>query len=892
MKRLFFSVLLSCSVILVLAQKKLIDIHAPETWPIMSVRQISADGKFITYSISTPKNGNNLYVQSTDGSVKFNFPNVSASTFTLNSSRLIFSKKDTIGIFNLVKNNLTYIKSVDHYLIPTERTNRWLAYKLKQPENELVLLDLFSAKEQHFSNVTDFKFSQNGKVLLIEREDLYKNIHQEILCWNNLEDGEIRIVDHGFQAKNFVFDKKGNQLVYTVNMSLNNQEAQIRYFKVGMSISRTIVNRLSAGMEAKQINAEMPIYFSNNGNRIFFYLQERIKNPIISKPNTVKVSIRDYKDHESPDILKAGSSFIATTGFETDNHIIQLQQISDNPYLFGTNLPDNYFLIAKPIRDTCNFYNNRIAESSYDVFVASTKNGARMAVRQKLVTRNIQFSPGLKYLFWYDGNSNNWFTFNLKTGITKNVSINVKDRLYFDHGENHNAKSTVSYPFIGWFEGDKYLLIQSQNDTWKVDAEGIKTPTNLTKQYAQLKQVELNYLSFNNEEYGVFKTGDTLLYSCFDELSKQSGFYRLTLGKTGNTERLLMEPKMYFHIFSDVGAPGMFYPFRPLKAANANVFAVVRMSETEYPNLYITRDFKTFKQLTNLEPQKDFNWFTVDLCHWTLPNGHETSGILYKPENFDPSKKYPVVLYYYEQNSDALHYYIHPALSNGAINIPMLVSNGFIVFIPDISYEKGYPGQSALNSVVSAAQYLSAQPYIDSKHIGLQGHSFGGFETNYIIANSHLFAAAATAAGASDLVSEYVTDRDMVFYEKGQGRIGASLWQRPDLYIKNSPIFNADQVTTPLLILHGKNDPLVYYSQAEQWFNGLARSGKKVWMLNYENEGHTLKNNANQTDYTIRLWQFFDYYLKALPPPKWMTSANLDTDNSIGYELDNREKEP
>ncbi len=284
--------------------------------------------------------------------------------------------------------------------------------------------------------------------------------------------------------------------------------------------------------------------------------------------------------------------------------------------------------------------------------------------------------------------------------------------------------------------------------------------------------------------------------------------------------------------------------------------------------------------MSNLQPQKDYNWLTAELVNWTLPDGQPSQGILYKPENFDPTRKYPVIFNYYEKQSDGLFDYLEPGLSGSAnIDISWYVSRGYLVFLPDIHYKIGHTGESIVNSVVSAAEYLSKMPWVDSKRMGINGHSWGGYETNYLVTHTDIFAAAAEGAGASDMISNYGSiagtyqGLNQSNMEAGQHRIGATLWQRPDLYIENSAILKADQVTTPFLMMHNKADEVVPWPQAIELYLDLRRLGKKVWLLQYDNEGHNIHDPKNQIDYTIRLTQFFDHYLKDAPPPRWMTEG-------------------
>jgi len=324
----------------------------------------------------------------------------------------------------------------------------------------------------------------------------------------------------------------------------------------------------------------------------------------------------------------------------------------------------------------------------------------------------------------------------------------------------------------------------------------------------------------------------------------------------------------------------------PVKAACANVFVSVRMSPTQYPNLYVMDGAKHFHALTNLEPQKAYNWYTSELYHWKLDDGRINEGVLYKPENFDVHKKYPIIFYYYEQLSNQKNSFYQPSLTGNDINIPWFVSNGYLVFTPDIHYTIGHPGPSAYNSVVSAAKYLSQFPWVDGHHMGIQGHSFGGFETNYIVTHTDLFAAANAGASVCNLTDLYTKIGGQDYFEHSQGRMGATLWEKPEWYIENSPVFRADKMNTPLLLMHNEGDGSVPYTQAQEWVGALIREGKKVWLLSYDGEEHSIWKEDTRLDFTIRLCQFFDHFLKGAPMPRWM-NEKVERYVNDGFELTN-----
>ncbi len=258
------------------------------------------------------------------------------------------------------------------------------------------------------------------------------------------------------------------------------------------------------------------------------------------------------------------------------------------------------------------------------------------------------------------------------------------------------------------------------------------------------------------------------------------------------------------------------------------------MSATEYPNLIMTSNFKSFHPITDLAPQKEYNWFTSELVRWSLPNGKRAEGILYKPENFDPKIRYPIIFYYYEKLALKLNSFIHPALSVGAINIPWFVSNGYLVFVPDIYFEIGHPGRSACNSVTSSALYFMKKPWVDGARMDCKVIVMEDWKQiiSLVIPPCSLLQLLPPVP-ATKLVGMPESGIPW-FFEKRQGRIGATLWQKPELYFENSSVLFADKVTTPVLIMQTDKDIIVPKSQGLQWYYTLHRLGKKVWFLNYK----------------------------------------------------------
>jgi dipeptidyl aminopeptidase/acylaminoacyl peptidase len=365
-----------------------------------------------------------------------------------------------------------------------------------------------------------------------------------------------------------------------------------------------------------------------------------------------------------------------------------------------------------------------------------------------------------------------------------------------------------------------------------------------------------------------------MLLRAEDLHTRDTGFYRLDPGG---------KPKMLVMGARDYGVP--------TKAKNADVLLMTVSTFFDYPDYYVTSsDFREIRRVTDINPRKaEFNWGRAELIHYRSLDGAELSGMLIKPEDFDPAKKYPMIVYIYERLSQGLHRFHIPGAGT-SINPTFYASNGYLVLMPDIAYTVGSPGQSALKCVLPAIQAVVDQGCVNEDAIGIQGHSWGGYQIAYLVTQTNRFKAAEAGAPVSDMVSAYGgirwgTGLPREFqYERTQSRIGATLWQAPMKFIENSPVFMADRVTTPLLILHNDQDDAVPWYQGIEYYLALRRLGKEVYLLNYNGELHGLRKKSTQRDYTMRMQQFFDHHLKGAPMPEWMA-------NGVKYADRDKEKE-
>jgi dipeptidyl aminopeptidase/acylaminoacyl peptidase len=305
-----------------------------------------------------------------------------------------------------------------------------------------------------------------------------------------------------------------------------------------------------------------------------------------------------------------------------------------------------------------------------------------------------------------------------------------------------------------------------------------------------------------------------------------------------------------------------------------------RESYNEFPDLWVTGNrFRDPKRISRLSDQLDrFNWGTAGLISYTSAHGVPLRGVVIKPGDYDPSKKYPVVVYFYEKFSQRLHDF-NQTVINHRPSFGYYASNGYVIFLPDIDYRQGRPGMSAVNSLVPAVKKLIDLGIADPDAIGLHGHSWSGYQAAFVATQTDVFRAIVAGAPVSNMTSAYGGIRwgsglaRQFQYETGQSRLGSSIFDRRYLYIENSPVFYADQINTPMLIMHGDADEAVPWEQSIELYLAMRRAGKDIIFLQYSDEPHHLQKYPNKLDYTIRMKEYFDHHLKGYEPAGWITQG-------------------
>jgi len=316
------------------------------------------------------------------------------------------------------------------------------------------------------------------------------------------------------------------------------------------------------------------------------------------------------------------------------------------------------------------------------------------------------------------------------------------------------------------------------------------------------------------------------------------------------------------------------------KAKEADKVLFTKQTYADSPDIFVTTgSFKKETQLsaTNLQ-QEDYHWGRSELMEYTNRDGKKLQGALYYPANYEEGKKYPMIVYIYEIRSTGVHRYVSPS-DKSAYNTTNFTTDGFFIFQPDIIYKTNHPGESAVDCVVPAVEEMLKTGMIDKDKIGIMGHSWGAYQTSFIITQTDLFSAAVAGAPLIDMISMYNEvywnsgSPNQNIFETSQGRLREPWWNLMDEYMDNSPMFNADKITTPLLVAFGNKDGAVDWHQGIEMFTTMRRMEKPYIMLVYEGENHGLRKKENMKDYCSKTREFFEHHLLGKDAEPWIVKG-------------------
>lgn len=762
-----------------------------------------------------------------------------------------------------------------------------------EPANDLVVKDLNTAKEIVFPKVLEYYFSRTGDKLLFEQaKNPTDSTSMRQVVWHDLKNGRsVTVSKGGNEFKNFALSEDGSQVAYLAERDARPKDLQkfykLWYFREGMDSAKSIVEKTSVGMKLGETVSEFGnLNFSKNGKRLFFGTSsiQPPRDTSIVEMDMPKLDIWHYNDEylqtvqNYPARLRAAQQENYPAVYDIASRTIQKIGNRELNQVFQTNEGDGETFLA--VTD----YGKRI-ESQWlgvtrkDIYAVNANTGERKLVKENLHGQAYPSSTG-KYILWYDRKARNYFIWD--GNKTRNLTEKIKSPLYNE--QNDSPDDPGNYGVVRWTENDESVLLYDRYGIWQVPVTTNNPPVYIVGD--REKKIRYRYVQTDPDERYI-KNGQVMVFQTLQDHNKKAGLWKATYkGPSSLRSALLPIHADDEHSISAVN-----------KARNADYYTFIMESFTESPDLYYwyeTSEGQDGAKLTSINPQQsNYLWGTAELFKWKAYNGKDATGLVYKPENFDPKKKYPVIVYFYERLSDGLFDYKEPAPIRSAVNVPYFVSNGYIIFMPDIEYRIGYPGQSAYDYIVSGSRALIKKGWADSARMALQGHSWGGYQAAQVATMTKLYKAIWAGAPVANMTSAYGGIRwesgvnRQFQYEKTQSRIGATLWEKPELYIKNSPLFHLNKVTAPMVIMANDADGAVPWYQGIELFTGLRRLGKKVWMFNYNGQGHGLTQRQDMRDYQVRMQQFFDWILKGEKPARWITEGLPAVKKGKEWGLDN-----
>ncbi|MDX8340720.1 prolyl oligopeptidase family serine peptidase [Draconibacterium sp. IB214405] len=880
-------------------------------WNRITETHLSNNGKYIAWKEEPWKGDATLKISTPEAKEIASFNYGTKAQFSNDSRYLIFTEvppADTIRalklkktkkedlpqnklvVFDIEENKSETIENLKSVKVPEEWSG-WIAYQAKDPNDStkskkdkkhpLYIKDLATGSTKQYPAVSSYELAKDQPFIsFISEGD--STFTAGVYLFDLKAEKLSPILEAEGKFEQLCIADNGEQLAFLADSTDAEKPSYSLYHWGGETESIIADNTNAAIPENWEISENGKLSFSDNGERLFFGTAPIVpeKDTTILEEEIPALDVWTWNEeqlqtvqlnNQKKDLKKSYLAVVhlnqqKTVQLETEqfSRIGKIQNGDADKLLAFSNRP----YAVQAMWEGGPYHN--------DFYLVDINSGE--AEKFKTDCRaNPSVSPDGKFVYWYNAIDTTWNTYEIATGkeyqITDPATIQAANEL------NDVPNLPGSYRNAGWLEDDAAILIYDRYDIWKVDPTNSTAPVNLTKN-GRSEKINYRLVRFNPEPNTGINSSETVILTGHNEISRADAYYAFNLSKTKTPEA----------IFSQNYKLG-----RPVKAEDDNLIVFTKEDFETYPNLIATDlRFKKETQLSDAAPQqKDFKWGTAELVTWRSLDGLVLEGTLHKPEDFDPNKKYPMIVNFYEKSSQNLLGYRMPENHRSTIDYHYYTSNGYIIFNPDVYYKEGYPGESAFNCVMPGVTALIAKGFVDEDHIGAQGHSWGGYQVAYLATRTNMFAAIESGAPVVNMFSAYGGIRwgsglNRSFqYEHTQSRIGKSIWESPLRYLENSPLFTLDKINTPILIMHNDDDGAVPWYQGIEFFIGLRRMQKPSWLLNYNEADHWPTKLRDMHDFQIRMAQFFDHYLKDAPMPKWMDEGIPAVNKGIdmGYEL-------
>jgi hypothetical protein len=830
----------------------------------------TSDGKWCSFSATYKKRLDTLFLQNIKDKTRYSFPSASMPKF-INSSCFIFLNADGLHVFNLNNSHHDVYQGVNRYSISQDSNQIAALVKTQNSgESSLIIIDKTGKIISSVKNVTEYIWSPaNSKILFIEKDKELSSLG--IVVPGRAKSIEWAIRKNPLSFKSLTWEKKGRAISFFCHNSKTPDEIQLCYYALStkkiyfldqensklfpknknidfsgtysLSISNDL-NRVFFGISPKEKKDQIQNSFSGsnveiwNGNDKWIYPFEKIRGQFHKRPNLAvwfpsKGIVKQISSPELPEVM-----------ITADQQFAILSNPKQYEPQFDYDAPRDFII-------------QNIITGESDVFLKKLEINSEQTLPS--------LSPSALYISYMKGD--NCWIYDLRSKTHTNISEKINLQI------DKNKKSTPKefyFPPAGWTPDDKEIVLYDQFDLWAISADGNKV-RRLTKGSERGIHFRLAESSFRS---GMSKSYDGWIDRIFEPEKEivlqargsdnKTGFY---IWKDGKQESVIEYKDAFIDKLYPGGEDGFFYQEQKFDLPPRLIFKRGNTSNILYQS--------------NAR-YKNFHWGRNEIINFSGTNDEKLQALLYYPAQYDSAKKYPMILNVYENKTKNIYKYHNPSLENSTgFNPALLTSLGYFVLCPDILPVRENEGSTAFNIVVAAVNEIKSQGLIYSDKIGIIGHSFGGYETNFIVTHTNIFAAAVAGSSITNVAGFYYTVNGesgipaMNYFKSGQLKADFPPSQVPEIFDRNSPITNVGNMNTPLLSFAGKEDYHVDWRQSVEFYMALRRIGKKNILLLYPNEGHTLINPVNQSDLTKRICEWFAYYLKDENPAEWIVKGML-----------------
>ncbi len=867
-------------------EKKPLTLDDYKQWNRIRNVVLSSNGEWMTYSYSPNEGDATLHVRKIDGDTLRTVINGKQIAFSSDNKWVAYltdpTKKEAdkirkqkkrvlsdLQLLELRYNRIEEIKEVASFSF--SKASNYLAIhksrndsKAEHQGSDLILKELSGYKTMNIGNVVSYAFNKPGTMLAYTVDADGDNGNGVYVI--QLEDLRSRPLHTGaYTYSQMVWDKEGSELAYLFG---NTEDGKIErdnslVWTSGLSGEEDGFNQViyspknvASFPEKVVISEHTRLTWHENGDQIFFGTrnqQDELKKEDELKAN---VDVWHWKDEQvqSRQMITANRDRRATKLFVLNLDPMEFYQLATD------DMPNVSFSIKGSWalgRMNSEYRKDVTIPGNYaDLYSINATNGQKQKIAEK-VRYTMGLSPNGEWaLYSKDGTV---MGYNFSQNNT--VDLSAKAGISFRNEEFDLVAEKPSYGVAGWSKDGNWVMLNHKHDIWAIalNSDEVK---NLTQGIGSEENIRFRMVRLDREEPAI-DTEQPMILSAYGEWTKKSGYYEVKMGK--KPKALRFEDKMVGGI---------------VKAKDSDKIIYTEQTFVDFPD-YWTSDlaFKRPKKVTSANPQQaNYKWGRRVLVDYTDRRGNKLQATLALPADYEEGKKYPMIVYFYEKMSQRHHQYSMPTYDDRP-HMSTYASNGYLVLMPDIIYDDGKPGSSALDDITSAVQATIDQGYADPERIGLQGHSWGGYQSSFILTQTDMFACVVTGAPLTNLISMYnvIYKRTGNFngpiLEWSQGRMGVPPWDDMELYRSQSPIHHAKNINTPFLILHGTADGAVDWNQGLEYYQTARRLGKEVILLSYPGEPHHLAKEENQKDFQIRMKQYFDHHLKGESAPLWMTEG-------------------